>query len=84
MSPTLLIARRELAAYLRSWTGYVINRRDPGARRSHLQQLGHRRRGQALGRGHEPVFFFWSSGWVITASVFISMRLIAEERQTGR
>ena len=24
MTPTLLIARRELAYYLRSWTGYVI------------------------------------------------------------
>ena len=24
MTPTLLIARRELGAYLRSWTGYVI------------------------------------------------------------
>jgi ABC-2 type transport system permease protein len=82
MSPTLLIARRELAAYLRSWTGYVIIAAilalDGLIFNSSVIGGVDKRSSEVMSQ-----FFFWSSGWVITASVFISMRLIAEERQTG-
>jgi ABC-2 type transport system permease protein len=82
MTPTLLIARRELAAYLRSWSGYVIiavvlaldgllfNAYALGGPDKHSSEV--------LG-----LFFYFSSGVVITASIFVSMRLIAEEVQTG-
>lgn len=82
MSPTLLIARRELAAYLRSWTGYVII--------AILLAIGGLLfNSWVLGgvdkRSSEVVtqFFFGASGFVAIASVFFTMRLIAEERQTG-
>jgi len=82
MRPTLLIARRELAAYLRSWTGYVIIA-------AVLAVDGLLFNAYALGgadkRSSEvlSLFLYFSSGTTMIASVFISMRLLAEERQTG-
>jgi ABC-2 type transport system permease protein len=82
MSPTLLIARRELHAYLRSWTGYIIIA-------ILLAVGGLLFNSWVLGgvdkRSSEVVtlFFFGASGFVAVASVFFTMRLIAEERQTG-
>lgn len=82
MTPILLIAKRELGSYLRSWTGYVIiavvlaldgllfNAYALGGPDKHSSDV--------LG-----LFFYFSSGVVIAASIFISMRLIAEEVQTG-
>ena len=82
MSATVLIARRELSAYLRSMTGYIIAA-------AVLLADGLLFNVFALG-GPDKLssevlnqFFFYSSGLVIVASVFISMRLLAEERQTG-
>ncbi|HVR60396.1 MAG TPA: ABC transporter permease [Polyangia bacterium] len=82
MNPTLLIMRRELGAYLRSMTGYIIAA-------AVLLVDGVLFNAMALG-GPDKMsaevlgqFFFLSSGLVIVASVFISMRLLAEERQTG-
>jgi ABC-2 type transport system permease protein len=82
MSTTLLIARRELSAYLRSWTGYVIIA-------VMLAVDGLLFNAFVLGgvdkRSAEVVaqFFLVSSIIVMIASVFVSMRTIAEERQTG-
>jgi ABC-2 type transport system permease protein len=79
---TLLIARRELAAYLRSFQGYVIIAMV-------LAVDGLLFNAYALGgvskRSSEvlSLFFFFSSGTTMVASVFISMRLLAEERQAG-
>ncbi len=82
MSPTLLIARRELASYLRSWNGYIII--------AILLAVGGLLFNSAVLGGMEKrssevvaFFFFGASGFVPIASVFFTMRLIAEERQTG-
>jgi ABC-2 type transport system permease protein len=78
----LLIARRELAGYLRSLSGYVIIA-------AILALNGLFFNAFALGRAAERSatvlsnFFYYSSGFTIVASVFISMRLLAEERQAG-
>jgi ABC-2 type transport system permease protein len=79
---TLLIARRELASYFRSMAGFVIIA-------AVLAVDGLLFNAYALGAGSKPssevlsVFFYFSSGTTMIASVFISMRLLAEERQTG-
>ncbi len=78
----LLIARRELAAYLRTFQGYVIIAMV-------LAVDGLLFNAYALGgvskRSSEvlSLFFFFSSGTTMVASVLISMRLLAEERQAG-
>jgi ABC-2 type transport system permease protein len=78
----LLIARRELRAYLRSPFGYIV-----GAAMLLIDGLLFQ--GYALGSGarlsadvlHD--FFYFASGTTMVASVLLSMRLLAEERQTG-
>ena len=82
MNATFLIARRELSAYLRSMTGYVIAA-------AVLLVDGLLFNAFAMGGSDKlstevlGLFFYFSSGTTIIASVFISMRLLAEERQTG-
>lgn len=82
MSATVLIARRELSAYLRSMTGYIIAA-------AVLVVDGLLFNAFAMGGPDKlssevlNLFFYFSSGTTIIASVFISMRLLAEERQTG-
>lgn len=82
MSQILLIARRELAAYLRTWSGYVIIA-------VVLMLDGLLFNAFALGGGAKrsseviSQFFYFSSGMTMGAAVFIAMRLLAEERQTG-
>ncbi len=83
MTAVWLIARRELGAYLRTMSGYVIaavvlfvdgilfNVRALGGEHAHLST-------EVLSE-----FFFNSSGLIMAASVFLSMRLLAEERQSG-
>ncbi len=82
MSPTLLIAKRELSAYLRSWTGYVIIAvvlaLDGLLFNAYALGGFDKRSAEVLG-----LFFYFSSGVVIVSAIFVSMRLIAEERQTG-
>jgi ABC-2 type transport system permease protein len=78
----LLIMRRELGAYFRSMTGYIIAA-------VVLLLDGLMFNALVLGQGEQlsgavlAQFFFYSSGTTMTASVFLSMRLLAEERQTG-
>ena len=82
MSTALLIARRELGAYLRSMTGYIIAA-------IVLLVDGLLFNVFAMGTGEKlsaevvSQFFYAASGITMIASVFISMRLLAEERQTG-
>jgi ABC-2 type transport system permease protein len=82
MSAALLIAGRELRAYLRSPFGYIVAA-------ATLLIDGLLFEGYALGA--EPRlsadvlfdFFYFASGTTMTAAVLLSMRLIAEERQAG-
>jgi len=82
MNVTWLIARRELGAYLRTMTGYIIVA-------AVLIVDGILFNAFALGGGEKRsaevlrLFFYFSSGTTMVASVFLSMRLIAEEKQTG-
>jgi ABC-2 type transport system permease protein len=82
MKAAVLILRRELSAYFRSYLGYVIIA-------AVLLIDGLLFNAFALGTGQKKSaevlhdFFYFSSGTTMVASVFISMRLLAEERQTG-
>jgi len=81
MRSTFLIMRRELAAYLRSMSGYIIAA-------IFLLVVGglfnvRAMAGEKLSSEVLSVFFNDTSGVVMVASVLISMRLFAEERQTG-
>jgi ABC-2 type transport system permease protein len=83
MTATYLIARRELGAYLRTMSGYIIAA-------AALFVQGILWNAIALGTDHNRYSsevlsqFFWVySGVIMTASVFLSMRLLAEERLTG-
>jgi ABC-2 type transport system permease protein len=81
MKSTLLIMRRELGAYLRSMSGYIIAALVllvTGLLFNALALAGEKLSSQVLSE-----FFFNTSGVVMVAAVFISMRLFAEERQTG-
>jgi ABC-2 type transport system permease protein len=77
-----LIVRRELGAYLRSMTGYIIVAAvlviDGILFNAFALGGPDKRSADAL-----RLFFYFSSGTTMIASVFISMRLLAEERQTG-
>lgn len=81
MNRALLIARRELAAYLTSTTGWVILA-------VILLADGLLFNGFAMANEKKSFdvlqgFFYFSSGTTMVASIFISMRLYAEERQQG-
>jgi ABC-2 type transport system permease protein len=82
MKPILLIARRELAAYLRSWTGYIIIA-------VVLAVVGLMFNGWVLGgtdkRSADVLrgFFELCGGATMIASPIIAMRLIAAEREVG-
>lgn len=78
----LLIARRELRSYLMSATGWLILGVILLAQGLLFNAL-------ALGGGEKKsfdvvqLFFYFSSGTTMVASIFISMRLFAEEKQLG-
>jgi ABC-2 type transport system permease protein len=82
MSALGLILRRELGAYFRSFTGWAIA---AGV----LLVQGLLFSAYAMGTGDKlsskviQDFFYFSMGMTVTASVLISMRLIAEERHDG-
>lgn len=82
MSATMLIARRELGTYLRSMTGYVIAAilLLVDGLLFNIFAIGGPDKLSAVVLAQ---FFFYTSGLTMIASVFISMRLVAEERQTG-
>lgn len=81
MTAILLIARRELASYLRSWTGWIIVALvlfADGLLFNGFVLGGEKKSAEVVSQ------FFWvASGITMIASIFISMRLLAEERQSG-
>lgn len=82
MRSVLLIARRELAAYLRTMSGYLII-----AAMLFLDGIWFNV--WAMSGTAKPSsdvlsdFFLYTGGWTMVCSVLLSMRLIAEERQSG-
>ena len=82
MSKVLLIARRELAAFLNTWMGYIIF-----AAALFINGLLF----NAFAIGNTPKysakvledFFYFGSGIAMVAGVFLAMRLLAEEKQSG-
>ena len=82
MSAAFLIMRRELGAYFRSMTGYIIAAAvlvvDGILFNAFALGGPDKRSGDVL-----VAFFYISSGTTMIASIFLSMRLLAEEKQTG-
>jgi ABC-2 type transport system permease protein len=82
MRNVLLIARRELAAYLRTMSGYVIIAGvlfvDGLLFNAFSLGSGTRTSTEVIGD-----FFYFSSGSTMFCAVLLSMRLLAEERQNG-
>ncbi len=82
MRTALLIARRELAAYVKSPMGYVIAAIVLAIEgilfNAYALGGGQRLSAEVLSR-----FFYFSSGTTMIAAVLLSMRLLAEERQSG-
>lgn len=78
----LLIVKRELGQYTSTWSGYIIVA-------GMLVVTALLYNSWAVGSSPKysndvlSDFFYFASGTTIAASVFLSMRLIAEERQTG-
>ena len=82
MNATLLIARRELGAYFKTWTGYIIIAAVlfvEGLMFNAFAMGGVEKRSSDV----LSQFFYFSSGTTIIGSVFISMRLLAAERESG-
>jgi ABC-2 type transport system permease protein len=82
MSTILLIARRELGFYFRTWLGYIVI---AGALciegllfNGYAMNGVDKRSAEVLG-----LFFYLAFGVTMVASIFISMRLLAAERETG-
>jgi len=81
MKAALLIARRELGAYLRTFSGYVIIAAVlalHGIFFNAFAIAGTKKSAEVL-----QAFFWTCFGFTSVAAVLISMRLLAEERQTG-
>lgn len=82
MGKIWLVAMRELQAYFRTWTGYVV---------ASISLLMTGLLFNAFAIGDNPKyssdiladFFYFNSGITMVASVFIAMRLLAEEKQSG-
>ncbi len=81
MSTMAYILRRELRLYARTTTGYIILTvalAFLGLAFNAFAVSGQQKSSVVL-----ETFFFWASGVSAVVSVFIAMRLIAEERQNG-
>lgn len=82
MDKVLLIAGRELSSYFKTWTGYIV---------VFAALLIDGLLFNAFAIGDAPKyssevlrsFFFYSSGIAMVAAVFLAMKLLAEEKQTG-
>ncbi len=81
MSNVWYVLRRELGVYLRSPMGYIIIAVALGLDGLFFNAFG--LAGQQKSSQVLEQFFFYTSGVSIIASVFLAMRLIAEERQSG-
>lgn len=82
MRNVMLIARRDLGAYFRTLSGYVIFGLvllvDGLLFNAFALGEVDRKSSEVLSK-----FFYFSSGTTMIASVLVSMRLVAEEKQTG-
>jgi ABC-2 type transport system permease protein len=81
VTTSLLIARRELVGYFRSMSGWLILAvllLLDGLAFNAFAMSGEKKSFEVV-----QSFFYWHSGATMTASVFIAMRLFAEEKQTG-
>ena len=77
----LLITRRELSSYLLSATGWLVLGvvlLAQGLLFNAIAMSGERKSFDVL-----QLFFYFSSGTTMVASIFISMRVFAEEKQLG-
>ncbi|MFW7379363.1 MAG: ABC transporter permease [Oligoflexus sp.] len=82
MDKVLLITKRELSSYFTTWTGYIV---------VFAALLINGLLFNAFAIGDSPKFssdvlrdfFFYSSGIAMVAAIFLAMRLLAEEKQTG-
>lgn len=82
MGKAILVARRELRAFFSTWMGYIIC-----AAALFINGLLF----NAFAVGKKPKlsaevladYFYFSSGIAIVAGIFLAMRLLAEEKQTG-
>jgi ABC-2 type transport system permease protein len=81
VSNALLIARRELSSYLRSWLGPVIVSGALLIEGILFYWIGLSQK--LLSAEVLQQFFYNTSGVTMVAALFLSMRLLAEERQTG-
>lgn len=81
MSNALLIARRELSSYVRSWLGPVIVSGALLIEGILFYWIGLSQK--LLSAEVLQQFFYNTSGVTMVAALFLSMRLLAEERQTG-
>ena len=82
MSVILTIAGRELAAYFKTWTGYIITIAYLVLTSALFHALVV---GAAAKYSAEMLydFFYYPGGVTIAAGIFLGMRLIAEEKQLG-
>lgn len=81
MKEAWLIASRELASYLKSPLGYIVAAAVLFVDGLLFNTFALSR--EALSADILRAFFYFSSGLVMTASVLLSMRSFAEERQSG-
>jgi ABC-2 type transport system permease protein len=83
MNAIVLIARRELAGYFRTWLGYIIIAAVVLVQGILFNALA---LGSGMDRKSSEVisqFFYTMSGCTMISAVFISMRLLAAEREGG-
>ncbi len=81
MTRILLIARRELSGYLTSPLGYVVIAGLLFLNGWAFNALA--MKGEQSSHAVLTMFFFYTCGFVAAAGVLFSMRLFAEEKQTG-
>lgn len=82
MDKMLLVARRELGAFFTTWMGYLI---------ASVALIINGLLFKAFAIGDKPKFtadvladfFYFSSGISMVAGIFLAMRLLAEEKQSG-
>ena len=76
------IMRREVGAFFKGWMGFIIIALvlavDGLLFNAFAVGTGHQKSSQILEN-----FFYLASGVHLTASIFIGMRLVAEEKQSG-
>jgi ABC-2 type transport system permease protein len=82
MSGIMLVARRELGAYLNSIWGYVVVAVVLALNGLFFNAFAVSNRPRLSADVLED-FFYYSFGFTAVAGVLLTMRLLAEERQTG-